>query len=177
MRILFTGGSSLLAQAWIKINNSKDTFVLGQHKREIISNKHEVVQLAYSDPTILKEQIKSLNIDVIINCIGLTNIESCEENPEEANFLNIQLPSLISSIASGLNLKFVHISTDQLYKGDTPYCNEEVPVAPLNIYAKTKYEGEKEILNSNSKALVIELIFLDLDQIISFPFQILFSKI
>ena len=159
MRILFTGGSSLLAQAWIKINNSKDTFVLGQHKREIVSNKHEVVQLAYSEPSILKEQIKSLNIDVIINCIGLTNVESCEKNSKEANFLNIQLPSLISSIASDLNLKFVHISTDQLYEGDTPYYNEEAPVAPLNIYAKTKYEGEKQILKSNSKALVVRTNF------------------
>lgn len=159
MRILFTGGSSLLAQAWIKINNSKDTFVLGQHKREIISNKHEVVQLAYSDPSILKEQIKRLNIDVIINCIGLTSVESCERNPKEAFFLNVKLPSLISNIAFELNLKFVHISTDQLYKGDTPYYKEEAHVALLNIYAKTKYEGEKEVLNSNSKALVIRTNF------------------
>jgi dTDP-4-dehydrorhamnose reductase len=172
MRILFTGGSSLLAQAWIKINNSKDTFVLGQHKRGIVSNKHEVVKLTYSDASILKEQIKSLNLDLIINCIGLTSVESCERNPKEAIFLNVKLPSLISNIAFELNLKFVHISTDQLFKGDTPYYNEEIPVEPLNIYAKTKYEGEKKILNSNSNALVIRTNFLDLGQTISCHFQI-----
>ena len=150
MRILFTGGSSLLAQTWIKINNSKDTFVLGQHEKKITSSKHKVLQLAYSDSSILKEQIKSLNLDVIINCIGLTSVESCERNPKEAIFLNVKLPSLISNIAFELNLKFVHISTDQLYKGDTPFYNEEIPVEPLNIYAKTKYEGEKKILLCSS---------------------------
>lgn len=159
MRILFTGGSSLLAQAWIKNNNSEHSYVLGQHKKKIKSSKHKVAQLAYGDPCILKEQIKSLNLDVIINCIGLTSVESCERYPKEADFLNIQLPSLISNIAFELNLKFVHISTDQLFKGNLPYYNEEAPVEPLNIYAKTKYEGEKEILNSNSNALVIRTNF------------------
>ena len=162
MRILFTGGSSLLAQAWIKNNNSNHTYLLGQHDRKITSYKHEVVQLAYNDSSILGEQIKSLNLDAIINCIGFTNIESCEKNPKEANLLNNKLPSLISKIAHKNEIKFVHISTDQLFNGESAYSNENTPVGLLNVYAKTKYEGENSVLKSNVNALVIRTNFFGL---------------
>ena len=162
MRILFTGGSSLLAQAWIKNNNSEHTYVLGQHEKKITSSKHKVVQLAYSDSSILKDQIKSLNLDVIINCIGLTSVEKCEANPKKANFLNNELPSLISKIAYKTNIKFVHISTDQLSNGELSYSNEKTPVKLLNEYAKTKYKGEISILKNNVSALVVRTNFFGL---------------
>ena len=63
---------------------------------------------------------------VIVNCIGYTNVENCEINPEKANEVNVELPSFsFYKYANSLCIKLVHISTDHLFDGKINYCNDE----------------------------------------------------
>ena len=91
--------------------------------------------------------LKFINPDIIINCIGLTDVDYCEINKSEAFLINSKIPENFGHFP-GL---FIHISTDQVYPGikGNYYENE---TKPINVYGKSKLSGEK-MLNNNSLIL------------------------
>ena len=157
--ILFTGGSSLLAQTWIKENDPEFNYILGLHKRAPSQNKFKTIFIQYDSVDKIKEQIKKLNVDVIINCIGLTNVEDCEKTPELAEKVNIDIPQSIARASYDCKIKFVQISTDHLFDGNSSYYSETFSCNPLNVYGLTKAQGEKVVLEVNPRALIIRTNF------------------
>jgi len=155
-KTLFLGSSSLLAFGWCLPLKNKDQIVLGVHDKD---PELEGFDLTIIDLANLKEQLKNLNIGLIINCIGYTNIENCENNPEKAIKINTEYAGLIAKVASELMIKLVHISTDHLFDGKGEKYDEKAEKKPLNIYAKTKSDAENIILKYNQEALVIRTNF------------------
>tara|TARA_B110000008_G_scaffold122657_1_gene125103 strand:+ start:4253 stop:6373 length:2121 start_codon:yes stop_codon:yes gene_type:complete len=155
-KVLLLGGSSLIAYAWCNELIDKDFVILGIHNRFPELDGFKTVNINFNN---LENQLNDLGVEIIINCIGYTNVENCEINPDKAKEINIQLPNLISKTCKALSIKLVHISTDHLFDGENKYYNEKSRVKPLNFYAKTKYQGETKVLNSNSDALVIRTNF------------------
>ena len=76
--------------------------------------------------------------DVVINCIGLTNVEECEENFELAFNTNVTISRNIAKACQSINIKLVHISTDHLFDGNSAFNHEEKLKVPINNYAKLK---------------------------------------
>ena len=155
-KTLFLGGSSLLAHSWCKELIDKDQVIIGIHNRPTELVGFNTVSIKFNN---LENQLRELDIETVINCIGYTNIENCEISPEKANEINVELPSLVSQVCKSLSIKLVHISTDHLFDGKIKNCNETTKVVPLNVYAKTKYEGEAKVLEINPDALVIRTNF------------------
>lgn len=155
-KIFFLGGSSLLAHAWCSKLVDKDNVILGIHNRLPELDDFKTVNIDFNN---LENQLKDLGVETIINCIGYTNVENCEINPEKANEVNVELPSLISKVCKSLNIKLVHISTDHLFDGKTISNKENSKTNPLNNYAKSKLEGEKQVLKHNANALIIRTNF------------------
>ena len=56
-------------------------------------------------------------------------------------------------------IRFVFISTDQLFDGQKPIYSELDEVSPINVYARTKAKAEKEVLSVNENTLVIRTNF------------------
>ena len=77
--IVFTGGSSLLAQSWIKYNLPDYNYILALHQRKLEQSKHKTIYFNYNDVGEIAEQLKLIKADVLINCIGLTSVEDCEK--------------------------------------------------------------------------------------------------
>lgn len=82
------------------------------------------------------------SFDSVINLIGLTSVELCEENPSLAHRTNcVPVENIVSWISSCSPLThLVHISTDQVYEGIGPHVEPEITL--VNTYAQTKYTGE-----------------------------------
>ena len=91
--------------------------------------------------------------------MGYTNVENCEINYKDAIKINSFYASRIAKISKKLKLKFVHISTDHLFDGKTKNNNENSEPNPLNNYAKSKFEGEKQVSKFNKDALIIRTNF------------------
>jgi dTDP-4-dehydrorhamnose reductase len=68
-------------------------------------------------------------------------------------------PPLAEACASR-NIAFVHISTDAVFDGEKEgYYTEADDPRPLNVYAQTKLEGEKAVLKTNPRAIVVRVNF------------------
>lgn len=158
-KVLFLGGSSFLAHSWCKYINNDSEIFLGVHNKSPESENYTNIKFDFDSEKDLTTKIGSLNLDLIVNCIGYTNVENCEINFDQALKINADYASVASRVSKKLNIKFVHISTDHLFDGKTRDNDETSKTIPLNNYAKTKLEGEKQVLKFNEDALIIRTNF------------------
>ena len=158
-KILFLGGSSFLAHSWSKHIEQNSKIFLGVHNKLPESGNYINIKFNLDSEKDLTEKISSLNLDLIVNCVGYTNVENCEINFDQALKINSDYASLASRVSKKLNIKFIHISTDHLFDGKTRNNDENSKTIPLNNYAKTKLKGEKQVLKFNKDALIIRTNF------------------
>ncbi|MFX1258973.1 MAG: dTDP-4-dehydrorhamnose reductase family protein [Promethearchaeota archaeon] len=86
-----------------------------------------------------------LNIDYIINCIGITKPFSKDDDPEgvkRAIRINADFPWKLANYTKKHNIKIIQIGTDCVYSGKKGKYNEEDPHDPLDVYGKSKSLGE-----------------------------------
>lgn len=157
--IVFAGGSSLLAQSWVRKDQAGYNYILGIHKTAPDQKKEETIELTYDDVGQLTVQLKKINADILVNCVGLTDVELCEKDPLLANYTNVEITKNIAFACKKAGIKMIHISTDHLFKGDIPYTTEKTTKSPVNKYGSTKSEGEEVVLKINPEALVIRTNF------------------
>lgn len=94
--------------------------------------------------------------DVLLNLAAITNVDGCEDNPEQAFRVNGEAPGTLARLCSRFNIKLVHFSTDYVFDGlkAGPY-REDDPTNPLSVYGRSKLLGEKNVLELARSALVI----------------------
>ena len=157
--ILFFGGSSLLATVWANYWKERYNIFLTQHQQSIKVVGVKLIQIQKISEAKLKTIILSHDIDLLINCVGLTSVEQCQVNPTKANYLNAEVPSILAKICFEQKVDFIQISTDHLFEGIEAMKSELDIPKPLNQYAYTKLKGEQNSINNNSKALIIRTNF------------------
>lgn len=107
-----------------------------------------------------KESIKTFceinNINTIINCAAYTAVDKAESDEVNADLINRKAVKKLAIVASELNIKLIHISTDYVFDGKNfkPYV-EEFQTKPNSVYGKTKLAGENEMINVNPKNSII----------------------
>ena len=113
-----------------------------------------------SNINILNNFIKDKKIKTIINCSAYTKVDLAEDEKDICFKVNAEGVKNITEIASNLKTDFIHFSTDYVFDGENtkPY-TEEDKTNPINIYGKSKLEGEKYVLSYN-KSIVIRLSWL-----------------
>lgn len=99
--------------------------------------------------------LKKVKPDVIIHTAAAVNVDKCEIEPNYARKLNVNMTENIYKAAEEIQAKVIYISTDAVFNGKNKklYCESD-DVAPINVYGKTKLEGE-EIVRRNKNNLVL----------------------
>ncbi len=123
----------------------------------IVSDK----EVDITNLTELKSFTRSKNITWIINCAAYTAVDRAEDETDLCYRINADGPENIGIVAKQLNAKVIHMSTDYVFDGtkNIPY-TEEDPVNPLNVYGKSKAEGEKRLMATNPQSVIIRTAWL-----------------
>ena len=103
----------------------------------------------------IQQTIRQISPDIIVNAAAYTAVDKAESEPERAYALNAQAPALLAQEAKRLNAWLIHYSTDYVFNGHSnqPYLETD-DCDPLNVYGKSKLEGEKNILTSGCSHLI-----------------------
>jgi dTDP-4-dehydrorhamnose reductase len=158
-RVLFTGGSGLLALNWAAKIRDHSSVILGVHKRTVSFAGTETCQLHLESVDQLVRTFEVIAPDLVVHTAGLTNVAECENKPDLAQQVNVELAINVARACAKLGLSLVHISTDHLFSGEKNLVDEAHPVTPKNIYGRTKAEAEAGVLEAHDGSLVIRTNF------------------
>lgn len=113
-------------------------------------------QLDITSQASISKAFKEHKPAVLINAAAYTAVDKAEVEEEEARAANASGPKLLAQACKENNTFFVHISTDYVFDGnaDLPY-KETDPINPINIYGKTKAEGEQAIMRSGARYAIL----------------------
>lgn len=117
-------------------------------RSEIPSDEHHF-KLDLTDESRLRNIIKELKPDVIINASAYTAVDKAESEPDLAMMINAKAPAVMAEEAKKIGAWLVHYSTDYVFDGSGDQARDELaPTKPLNTYGKTKLAGELAIQDS-----------------------------
>lgn len=151
MKILIIGCNGQLGYDMVLVCKKKGHTVFGIDLPEIdITNR-----------TSVRNTIKKINPDTIINCAAYTAVDECENNQETAYAVNAEGVANIAHAANSINATVVHFSTDYVFDGlkSSPYIESDV-TNPQSVYGKSKLEGEKQLLSITDKHFIFRIAWL-----------------
>jgi len=141
MKILVTGGRGLLARHVVEEMGGT---ALGREELDI--TREDAVARALD------------GAEVVINCAAYTNVDGAESHLEEAFATNVTGAANLARAAKERGAIFMHLSTDFVFDGSkpSPY-NETDRPNPQSAYARSKYEGERAVLEIGGRASVVRV--------------------
>lgn len=136
--LVLGGATGLLGQALTRVLRAREWEVrtLGREDGNLL------------DEAFLQAAIADAQPDVVFNAVAWTAVDDAEDHKDEACQLNRALPASIARAVKALDKGFmVQFSTDFVFSGggETPWKEIDAP-QPGSVYARTKLEGEKAVL-------------------------------
>jgi dTDP-4-dehydrorhamnose reductase len=100
--------------------------------------------------------VKTVRPKVIVNAAAYTAVDRAEEEAEQAFSVNRDGAEHLACVAEHKRVPLIHVSTDYVFDGakQTPYVEDD-STAPLNVYGRSKLEGELGVLAFYPAAIVI----------------------
>jgi len=148
MKILVTGKNGQLGKSVYKIVTNNE------QADEFIFVGREELDLSSTDS--ITSYFNHNNFDIIINCAAHTAVDKAEEEVVLVNQINHLAVTQLAQIAKTQQAKLIHISTDYVFDGesDNPYTETDI-ANPINVYGKTKLDGEKALQDIMSTDAII----------------------
>lgn len=144
-KILVTGAKGQVGKELIRLSPSCFSVVgLGSEELDI-TNQQQV-------STIMKLHQPNL----IINAAAYTAVDKAESDPEAAFSVNGSAVELLAKAANKANIPLFHVSTDYVFDGQAiePYSETDL-VNPKSIYGSSKLAGEKALVATHSKYIIL----------------------
>jgi dTDP-4-dehydrorhamnose reductase len=140
-KILITGSDGQLGTCMkecvfkeTNLNIASNNYIFVTHEMLDITDKFDVMNY-----------VNTIKPDVVVNCAAYTNVEGAEDNIDTAFLVNSNGVDNLAYACYLNNASLIHISTDFVFSGNKttlkPY-KEDDETDPLNIYGKSKHDGE-----------------------------------
>jgi dTDP-4-dehydrorhamnose reductase len=140
--------------------------MLGRDLVDIFSSTHEVTawDLPEIDITRAEEtrgKVAAFRPQVIVNCAAYTDVDGCESREDLAFAVNAEGVRNLGAAARQAKARLVHLSTDYVFDGASgkPYAPDDPP-SPLNVYGRSKLQGENLLKDSGADHLIVRTAWL-----------------
>ena len=147
MKILITGANGLLGQKLVTNLLQKphiDFLATSLHSCKIKTErdfKFETMDIR--NPERIEEIFASYHPTVVIHTAAMTDVGSCETEPEKCWAINVDATQNIIDATNRHQAKLIYISTDFVFDGENgPYTEQDIP-NPVSHYGKSKLEAER----------------------------------
>src|SRR5579859_3564454 len=153
MRIAVLGSTGMLGSKITELGRA------GGH--EVLAPSHQEADLTL--PLSLEKLFREKEFEILVNCAAYTRVDACEDPA--------QYPQAVSANATGVGELarlskqtkriLVHFSTDYVFNGmkKSPYVETD-PVDPINAYGRTKWMGEKLVLEQDPHFYILRTSWL-----------------
>jgi dTDP-4-dehydrorhamnose reductase len=164
MRLFLTGASGLVGSNILKAAQRRGHEVIavkGSWQGEL-PGATRIIQMDLTERHAIQAGVLEVFPDAIINAAGVTEPFLCDRDREGSASINVDLPETLAQIAHHLSARIVHLSTEQVFDGNSPpYQRNDTP-KPSNLYGRQKAESERRVrLAAPEHAVILRLPLLN----------------
>ncbi len=163
MKILITGSKGQLGNTLCDLlKNGKNSLGnIPEIYRNCEVTAVDIDELDITENEAVMSFILKDNPDLIINCAAYTNVDGCETDRKLAEKINANGPYNLALAAKEVNAKFVHVSTDYVFRGDAtkPYVETD-ECDPVTAYGSSKRNGEIKVQTAWEKHYIFRTSWL-----------------
>lgn len=148
IKVLVTGATGQLGWDVVKELKKRNRECCGTGSKELdITDREAVLRF-----------IEDCHPNAVIHCAAYTAVDKAEDEPEKCRDVNVNGTAYIAEACRKVDAKMVYISTDYVFgdDGDKPHEVED-PVHPLNVYGRTKWEGEEAVRRTLQKYFIVRI--------------------
>jgi len=145
LRILISGQHGQVSQALqTSLQDLGELIVLGRDRLDL------------SQPESIRDVVRVVKPDLIINAAAHTAVDQAESEPELAFAINATSPGVFAEEAAALDIPFIHYSTDYVFDGSKDGLWDEADTPnPLGVYGSSKLAGEQAIEKAGGQYLIL----------------------
>jgi dTDP-4-dehydrorhamnose reductase len=158
MRVLITGGSSLLGRALLD-TAPQDTEVEATWYTNYVSLAvgH---QLNITDKSQVRYLFDRVQPELVIHCAANGSVDFAEKNYIDATLVNIEGTKNILWAARDYYAKVIYISTNAVFDGEQGPYSEASECKPINAYGSIKRQAELQVSQYRSDWQIIRPFLL-----------------
>ncbi len=143
----YTGIGSGLDKCYSGGNGISQTCTMEYHSLDI------------TDKNAVESTIMQVHPDVVIHCAAWTAVDIAEDDDteEKVRAVNVYGTKNIADVCKSIDAEMVYISTDYVFDGHgtEPWKPDCKDCKPLNVYGRTKLEGELAVENTLEKYFIV----------------------
>jgi dTDP-4-dehydrorhamnose reductase len=155
--VLITGASGFVGEnlAHRFAQDAELVLVYGNQTPQARSEKVLPVDLSVRDN--FSRTLRDLCVDTVIHTAAMVSPDQCERDPSMAHAVNVEGTREIALWAEDRGARMVYFSTDLVFNGRKGMYSEEEAPDPLNVYGRTKLEGEEEVRRVCTRWVIVRL--------------------
>ena len=153
-KVLIIGENSLVGSTLS--NYAKNTFDVYYTYHNIrINNKNSIQIDIVKETHKILDLIKKIKPDLVIHTVAYANVDFCEKNNHDANFLHVTVTQKIAQTCASIGTKILYFSTDAVFDGkqNEKYVESDIS-NPLSYYGKTKLAAEKILMDTSKNNII-----------------------
>lgn len=124
----------------------------------------DYVPMDITDKQSVTQIITDIKPDAVIHCAAWTAVDAAEDedNKAKAALINSEGTRNIADACKDIDAKMIYISTDYVFdgQGTTPWEPDCKDYAPLNVYGKTKLDGELAVSEILEKYFIVRIAWV-----------------
>lgn len=148
----YEGAGADLAEAWA--DAAKDSAVAAM----------PYVSLDITDKDAVRRAITKMRPDAVIHCAAWTAVDMAEEDDKskEVRAVNVGGTQNIADACKEAECKMLYLSTDYVFDGQgiEPWRPDCKDYHPLNVYGKTKAEGELAVSKTLDRYFIVRIAWV-----------------
>ena len=113
------------------------------------------IRMDITDASEVWAVVQRISPDVIVHCAAETRVDYCEEYPDRAEAVNVTGTSNVAQAGESVGAVVVYISSDSVFDGRSGGYSETDKPSPVNVYSKSKLQGEQEVQQRCSDHLIL----------------------
>jgi len=122
----------------------------------------------------IQKKLNKIKPEIIINAAAYTKVDDAEKNKNLCYKVNSLSTKKIAQWSYKNNSLLIYYSTDYVFSGKNKKSyKENDKTKPINVYGKSKLAGEKNIISSKCKYLILRISWVYADKGENFPKKII----
>ena len=122
----------------------------------------DIAEMDITDKNSVDMVISRVQPEAVIHCAAWTAVDAAEDNEDKVRAVNATGTQYIATACKKVGAKLMYISTDYVFdgQGTTPWQPDCKDYDPLNIYGKTKLEGELAVANTIDNYFIVRIAWV-----------------